>query len=189
MGKIEEAQQILKQMGLPAPQQNEMSALTLLALCGLGPDDSWRDANKDSLGVSKGIMVFMEKHYGKRYAANTRETVRRQVLHQFVQAKLVDYNPDEPDLPTNSPRAHYALTDNALSTIRSYGTPNWKKASKLFVKTHGSLRDKYSKRTSRRPVPVGLPSGKTLELSPGAHNIVQAAVVERFIPRFAQGAQ
>lgn len=122
VGKIEEAKKILNQMGLPKPQQNEMAALTLLALCGLGPNDSWRDAGKKSLGVSKGIMVFIKAHYDKSYAPNTRETVRRQVLHQFLQAKLVDYNPDEPGLPTNSPRAHYALTDNALAAIRTYGT-------------------------------------------------------------------
>lgn len=33
MGKIKEAQIILKALGLPDAQQNEMSALTLLALC------------------------------------------------------------------------------------------------------------------------------------------------------------
>ena len=33
MSKITEAQAILKALGLPAAQQNEMSALTLLALC------------------------------------------------------------------------------------------------------------------------------------------------------------
>jgi hypothetical protein len=44
MAKIEEAQDILKALGLPAQQQNEMSALTLLALCGLRPDDSWKKA-------------------------------------------------------------------------------------------------------------------------------------------------
>ena len=110
MGKMEEAQDILKQLGLPPAQQSEMSALTLLALSGLGPDDAWSKTRRKSLGVSKGIMAFIKNRYGREYAPNTRETVRRQVLHQFVQASLADYNPDAPDLPTNSPRAHYALT-------------------------------------------------------------------------------
>jgi type II restriction enzyme len=189
VSKIEEAQEILKQMGLPSPQQNEMSALTLLALCGLDPHKTWRQATKRSLGVSKGIMAFIEEHYDRKYAPNTRETVRRQVLHQFFQANLVDYNPDIPDLPTTSPRAHYALTDDALSTIRTYGTRGWKRACKLFVKSHGSLRDKYRKKTPRRLVPVRLPDGSIFKLSPGEHNIVQAAVVERFIPRFAPGSR
>ena len=35
MNKIEEAKQILKELGLPLAQQNEISALTLLALCGI----------------------------------------------------------------------------------------------------------------------------------------------------------
>jgi type II restriction enzyme len=189
VGKIDEAQDILQQMGLPTAQQNEMSALTLLALCGLGPNDNWRESGSESLGVSKGIMVFMKGQYGKEYAPNTRETIRRQVLHQFVQANLVDCNPDNLDLSTNSPRAHYALTEDALLTMRTYGTKKWKKACKLFLSDHGSLRDKYGKRGSRRLVPVKMPDGRILELSPGKHNVVQAAVVEKFLPRFAPGSR
>ncbi|MGH9902792.1 MAG: BsuBI/PstI family type II restriction endonuclease, partial [Pyrinomonadaceae bacterium] len=118
MSKVEEAKEVLKSLGLPAPQQNEMSALTLLALCGLGPDDDWKRSRRHSLTVTKGIMAFIEEAYGKRYAPNTRETFRRQVLHQFVQARIADYNPDAPDLPTNSPRAHYALSEAALAVVR-----------------------------------------------------------------------
>jgi hypothetical protein len=107
MSKVEEAKKILKALGIPPAQQNEISALTLLALCGLKPKDSWANASRPSLTVTKGIMAFIAEHYQKAYAPNTRETFRRQVLHQFVQARIVDYNPDEPNLPTNSPRAHY----------------------------------------------------------------------------------
>src|SRR3972149_5041764 len=104
MSKIKGAKSILKGLGLPSAQQNEISCYTLLALCGLRPKDSWQNAKRNSLTVTKGIMGFIEKHYRKRYAPNTRETFRRQVLHQFVQAQVVEYNPDNPDLPTNSPK-------------------------------------------------------------------------------------
>jgi hypothetical protein len=96
MNKSKEAQTILKELGLPKAQQNEMSALTLLALCGIKNADVWKDAQRSSLKVTKGVMAFMTKHYKRHYAPNTRETVRRQVLHQFVQARLADYNPDNP---------------------------------------------------------------------------------------------
>ncbi|MGH9844167.1 MAG: BsuBI/PstI family type II restriction endonuclease, partial [Blastocatellia bacterium] len=86
MTKIEEAQEILKSLGLPRAQQNEMSALTLLALSGLRPEDRWRLAHRHSVSVTKGIMHFIAQEYGRQYAPNTRETFRRQVLHQFVQA-------------------------------------------------------------------------------------------------------
>ena len=42
MNKIAEAQQVIKDLGLPKAQQNKISALTLLALCNLAPNDKWR---------------------------------------------------------------------------------------------------------------------------------------------------
>lgn len=189
MAKTEEAKKILKALGIPPAQQNEISALTLLALCGLKPKDSWSKASRKSMTVTKGIMAFIAKHYKKAYAPNTRETFRRQVLHQFVQGRIVDYNPDDPDLPTNSPRAHYSLTTAALDAIRTYGTARWKIASNQFVSQHGALLEIYRKERTTHLVPVQLPDGRILTLSPGKHNEVQAAVVKQFAPRFAPGAK
>ena len=44
MDRVQQARLILKDLGLPTSQQNEISALTLLALCGVGPKDPWRTA-------------------------------------------------------------------------------------------------------------------------------------------------
>ena len=189
MSKIKDAQKVLKELGLPPAQQNEISSLTLLALCHLGPKDPWKRAKRISLTITKGIMIFVEQNYDRKFAPNTRETFRRQVLHQFMQAGIVDYNPDNPDLPTNSPHAHYALTDAALNTIRAYGTKQWKEASKKFIKSHGSLLEIYSKPRQKKLIPLRLSDGKTLNLSPGKHNKVQAAVVTDFAPRFAPNAR
>ena len=51
MGKIKEAQIILKALGLPDAQQNEMSALTLLALCNMTEKKNWSEATHESMGV------------------------------------------------------------------------------------------------------------------------------------------
>lgn len=77
MDKIQEAQEILRALGLPPAQQNEISALTLLALCGLGPDHPWAKGGRRSLTITKGIMAFVQERYDKTYAPNTRETFRR----------------------------------------------------------------------------------------------------------------
>lgn len=196
LGKIEDAQNILKALGLPVAQQNEISALTLLALVGIGPKDSWTKAKRQRCTVSKtkdgfqlGIMAFIAEKFGKAYAPNTRETVRRQVLHQFVQAKIADYNPYELDLPTNSPRAHYAISEAAFEAICAYKTKNWKVAAAKFISEQGALAVTYAKhRSSGTVVPVQLPDGQAVELSPGAHNAVQKAIIEEFAPRFAPGA-
>ena len=62
MGKISEAQEILKNLGLPIAQQNEMSALTLLALCNIREDDYWKDATRDSKRITKDIMSFVNEN-------------------------------------------------------------------------------------------------------------------------------
>ena len=188
MSKIEEAQAILKELGLPEAQQNEISGYTLLALCNLSEKDKWSKASKQSYGVSKGIMAFISEYYHKDYAPNTRETFRRQVLHQFVQAGIVDYNPDIPNLPVNSPRAHYAISEIALQTMKTYKTRNWKKAVREFKSQIGELKEKYNKERNMFRVPVKLSDGQELLLSPGKHNEVQAAIVEEFASRFAIGS-
>ena len=187
MSKLEEAQEILKALGLPPAKYNEMAALTFLAVCNIKENDSWANATRQSLGVTKGIMTFVNDNYGKSYAPNTRETFRRQVLHQFVQARVVDYNPDKPDLPVNSPNAHYALTKEVLEVVKTYKTKNWDKALKSFIDTVGKLSEVYLKERELNQIPVTLQNGETIKLSAGKHNEVQAAIVEQFAPRFANG--
>lgn len=188
MSKIDDAKEILKQLGLPAAQQNEISAFTLLAICRIKPRDSWSKATRTSLKVSKGIMAFCKDVYKREYAPNTRETFRRQVLHQFVQARIVDYNPDNPSLPVNSPNAHYAITTEALDAVKTFGTKAWKEETERFKSAVGELSKKYLKERKQTLIPVKLSNGKTLKLSAGKHNDVQAAIVQDFAARFAKGS-
>ena len=188
MANVEEAQEILEALGMPLTQRNRMSGMTLIALCGLTPDSPWPVAERRSCTVTKGIMDFLKEHYGAEYAANTRETFRRQVLHQFVQGRIADYNPFDPDLPTNSPHAHYAITKAALKAVQRYGTKQWRAATEDFRRNQGALIERYERERDRHMIPVKLPQGQELSLSPGKHNEVQRAVVEEFAARFAPGA-
>ena len=108
MSKTDQALEIIRSLGLPRQQQNERSALTLLALAGVGPRCRWARTKQPLLRIWD-IMAFMREKYGKDYAANSRETIRRQTVHQFEQARIVDRNPDDPARPTNSGRACPAL--------------------------------------------------------------------------------
>ncbi len=190
MSKITEAQEILKALGLPAAQQNEMSALTLLALCSIKEDMPWADATRTSQRITKEIMAFVNENYkaDAPYAPNTRETFRRQVLHQFIQAGVANYNPDDPTLPVNSPKAHYAITQEALEVAQSYGTKNWDSRTQQFAVEYEILRDRYAAERDMHRIPLVI-EGNEYYLSPGAHNEVQAAVVEEFAPRFAPGGK
>jgi hypothetical protein len=130
-------------------------------------------------------MQFVREHYGKDYAENTRETFRRQVLHQFVQAHIAQYNPYE-ELPTNSPKAHYALHPDIVPVLQAYGTAGWKAKVEGFQEKHGSLSFTYGgHRDTQTTVAIKLRDGKEVQMSPGLHNVVEKAVVELFAPRFA----
>jgi type II restriction enzyme len=184
--KIAQAQAILGALGLPKSQQNQISALTLLALCGIGLNDPWSQARRDRRSVTKGLMDFIRAKYRVTYAPNTRETVRRQVLHQLVLAGVADYNPFEPDLATNSPRAHYAVSEAALDAIKTFGTPQWDSKVAEFLSNRTALIEIFQRRRSKRLIPVRFPGGKLVKLSPGSHNKLQKAVVEQFASRFVE---
>src|SRR3569832_420683 len=86
--RTEEAKAILRDLGLPTAQQNERSALTLLALLDLKPNTPWSEASSPRFGITP-IMKFIAENYGKEYAPNTRETIRRQTVHQLIEAGIL----------------------------------------------------------------------------------------------------
>ncbi len=191
MTKIEQAQKILKELGLPAAQQNEMSALTLLALCGLKKSTPWSDVTRERCGVSNEIMAFINENYRTKqnqYAPNTRETVRRQVLHQFMQAGIVLYNPDEPKLAVNSPRAHYRLSPEVLEVIKVFGTEEWADKLQAFKENVGVLVERYAKEREMEKIPLVI-NGDEFLMSPGLHNEIQVKVINEFAQRFVPGGK
>jgi len=105
---VAEAQELLGLLGFDRERQNVRSAHTLLALLQLGPQDQWGDAKNPLLGT-RAIMDWIRDEFGVDYKPNTRETIRRQTLHQFVAAGLLEENPDDPSRPVNSPRWCYRV--------------------------------------------------------------------------------
>ena len=124
MSKIEEAQDILRQLGLPERQQNELSALVLLALADLSESEDWSEASKQR-GTVPRILNFIKDAYGKEYPENTRHIFRRRLLHHFLPARIVDRNPYAPHTVPLSQWTHYGLTDEVLELLRLYQKGGW----------------------------------------------------------------
>lgn len=181
--KIKEALAILNDLDLPKQQQNERSALTLLSLLGLMPDSKWEDAYNPLMGITP-MMDFFEEHYGKKYAPNTRETVRRQTVHQFLQAALIVANPDKPLRPTNSPKAVYQIEPSVLKLLRDFGKPEWKGYLKKYLETVNTLKKLYAQERDMRRLPVVLAKGKKIKLSPGGQNVLVKKIIDDFCPLF-----
>lgn len=186
--RIDEALAILKMLGLPRPQQNDRSALTLLALLDLKPEDDWADASAPLMGITP-VMDFCRNYYGKNYAPNTRETFRRQTMHQFVDAGLVIPNPDKPDRPVNSPKWVYQIEPAALQLFQQFGQENWEAALAHYLKKQKTLSEKYAQEREMRLIPLVINQEQDILLSPGAHSQLIKAIIEEFGPRFAPGSQ
>ena len=183
MTKMDDAISILKALGLPKGQQNERSALTLLALLDLKEGMPWMESRERNIRIHE-ILLFIKEHYNKQYAENTRETIRRQSIHQFEQAGIVIRNPDDLSRPTNSPNTVYSITKEALNAIRKYGSNEWSAELDIFFSVKGRLIDRYSKRKRNHQISFNLSDGSPIRLSPGKHNQLQADVISEFIPRF-----
>jgi adenine-specific DNA-methyltransferase len=182
--RIEEALAILKNISAPREQQNERSALCLLALADIRPETPWNQATAPRRGITE-MMDWFRDHYGKQYAPNTRETVRRQTMHQFVQMGIVVENPDRPDRPINSPKWCYQLYQQALSLLKSYGSEQWEEARRNYVVSVTNLLQARNRNIPM--IPVSLPDGQAIELSSGGQNILIKDILESFCPRFTPG--
>ncbi len=181
---LKAARQILVSLGLPRAQQNDRSALCLLALLNLTPGKPWSDAENPLIGITP-IMEWAREHYKREYAPNTRETIRRQTMHQFCQAGIAVYNPDQPDRAVNSPKAVYQIESNALTLVRTFGSPAWHNALFEYLEKSGTLAARYAMEREQTRIPVQISPGQTVTLTPGEHSDLIRAIIEEFAPRFA----
>lgn len=186
--KIDQALEIITALGMPQAQQNERSALTFLALANLHPESNWNNIERPMIGVTP-IMDWCRDVYGKEYAPNTRETFRRQTLHQFFDGGLCLYNPDKLDRPVNSPKACYQFTTELFDVLQKYGTDNWEPVLDNWLKNRGTLAAQYAMERKMQMIPLTLDDGSEIKLSPGIHSQLIRDIVTEFGPRFAPGSE
>jgi type II restriction enzyme len=186
--RVESARFILGALGFDQERTNERSARVFLALLRLRPEDNWSDASDPKLGT-RAIMDWIRDYHGVDYAANTRETIRRFTLHQFVDAGLIVQNPGRPDRPVNSPNWCYQVSPRALEVIRSYDTDQFHPLCERYLADVPGLKTQYDAARRLARIPVTLPDGRPVSLSPGGQNILLKRMIEDFCSYFTPGGQ
>ena len=167
-------------------QRNETAAYTLLALLDLQSDVPWADAQAPLRGITP-VIDFVAESYGVRYAPNTRETIRDDAVKFFVEEGLLLRNPDDPNRPTNSGKTVYQIEPTALALLRKVGTLDWAPALLQYLVSRESLKHEIARKRHLARVPVTLPDGSKVALSPGGQNPLIKAIIEHFCPTFAPG--
>lgn len=184
--RLAEAIAALTALQFSPKQRNETAAYTLLALLDLQPEAAWADAQAPLRGITP-IIEFIATTYGNRYAPNTRETIRDDAVKFFVEAGLLLRNPDDPRRPTNSGKTVYQVEPTGLALLRKFGTSQWAAALTRYLASRAILKDEIARKRNLARVPVTLPDGSKVALSPGGQNPLIKAIIERFCPAFAPG--
>lgn len=183
MPKLDEARNFLACIGMPKAQQADICALSVLAMARIKPDDDWNNATNDWIRIHD-IIAFSNQNYGTTYAENSRETFRKQAMHNFRTAALIEDNGKD----TNSPNYRYRITDEALTVLKAWESDNAETQLNNFLANHERLVDIYASKKKMTMMPVMI-NGSDFNFSSGKHNKLQKAIIEEFAPRFAPGSE
>lgn len=184
--KVEEAIQALRELGFGARQSNETAGYTLLALLGLQPFELWSSSINPLRGITP-IINFVSEVYGVSYAPNSREQIRDEAVKHFAEAGLLIKNPDDPSRATTSAKTVYQVELHALELLRSFGSLDWQSNLKVYLKSREGVLKELARERNLNRIPVTLPSGQTVTLSPGGQNPLIKKVIEEFCARFVPG--
>lgn len=183
MDKLNIIKDLLAKIDMPDSQQSPLCCYTLLALADLKKKTSWRNAKNEWKRIHD-IILFISQNFNKTYAENSRETIRKQALHHFRTAALIEDN----GKATNSPNYRYRLTPEFLKVICSLDDDSTISEDNLelkkFIGEHESLSSIYASKKQIQKMPVKI-NNIDFSLSPGDHNKLQKAIIEEFAPRFA----
>ncbi len=186
--RINEALDVLRQLGMPNGQLNDRTAICLLALLNLPETTSWNNAGNPMLGI-RAILDFAREKLDHNYAENSRESVRKYSVKQLVAAGVLLHNPDKPDRAVNSSDNCYQVEANALALLRKVGTKEWKKALLTYLETNQTLAEQFARHRDMQRIPVVINHGLNIKLSAGKHSDLIRAIIEEFVPRFVPGGE
>jgi hypothetical protein len=186
--RINEALDVLRQLGMPNGQLNDRTAICLLALLNLPETTSWNNAGNPMLGI-RAILDFAREKLDHNYAENSRESVRKYSVKQLVAAGVLLHNPDKPDRAVNSSDNCYQVEANALALLRKVGTKEWKKALLTYLETNQTLAEQFARHRDMQRIPVVINHGLNIKLSAGKHSDLIRAIIEKFVPRFVPGGE
>lgn len=168
---------------MPERQQADLCCYVLLAMADVKEDDDWNAATNEWIRIHD-IIQFVGAYYGVSYAENSRETFRKQALHHFRTAALIEDNRKA----TNSPNYRYRLTAETLEMVRNIGGHKADSAIKRFITYHERLIEIYASKKEMTKMPVKI-NNQEFTFSAGKHNELQKAIIEEFAPRFAPNSE
>jgi hypothetical protein len=191
---IEQALDILYSLGVPfenlTPRRLERMGLAFLAVADIKTKDNWRsakDQNDDHSLSTREIITEINRSFHESISSGSYDDIRRKDLKLPVLAGIIIRS--KPSSARNDPTRRYTLNPEYSQFIRSYGNLSWDQEIQSFMSTKRTLAEELSSSRTLHTIPVTIPSGRTLEFSPGEHNELIKAIIESFLPAYGYGAE
>lgn len=166
--------------------------MCFLAVADVRKSADWRNAKAHDgkrAPKSREIITYLNQHFGENISSGSYDDIRRKHLLFPVTAGIVLRSANDPNAARNSPTRGYALDPSHAAIIKTFGSTEWEADLEDFLSNRETLADQLAKTRSLEQVPVTLPGGLQLSLSPGAHNKLHKAIVEKFLPRYGHEAE
>jgi len=192
--RLNEAVEILSSVGIPieGKTQRQMERMAMCFLAVAGVTDSWKAAkgldNQRHL-KSREIINFINDNFEENISSGSYDDIRRKDLKLLVLANLIVNSGDNPSAATNDPTRGYSLHSDFTRLVRVFKTRTWNKSLAQYLQNRESLSETLARQRELSKMPVILPDGASVELSPGAHNVLQKNIIEDFLPRFGKGCR
>lgn len=184
---------IFNDVGVPVSgtdRQLERMSKACLAVGKITNSFSQAQSSKDNTwSKTREIITFENNNYGENISSGSYDDIRRKDLKLLVDAGIVVNSSSQKNQATNNPSRAYALNPAFVDLIKKFNKPEWEESIKNYLKILPSLKNQLERNRTLNIVPVVLPGGEEIVLSYGAHNNLQKAIIEEFLPRFGFGAQ
>jgi DNA (cytosine-5)-methyltransferase 1 len=193
---INEALLILSQLGIPLdglkPRELEKMAMAFLAVADVRRSSDWPKARvrtaKETL-KSRDVIDFINAHFDEEISRGSYDDIRRKDLKMPVVAGIIIASANKPNAARNDPTRGYSLSPEFAEIIARFPQPTWLDEVEEFMSDRPTLAERLEAARKLNTIAITLPSGSTLEFSPGEHNLLQKAILEQFLPRYGYGSQ
>ncbi len=148
-----------------------------------------KSANDGCFLTTREIIAYENNCYGENISSGSYDDIRRKDLQLLVEAQIVLNSSSFDSQATNNPTRGYALNPIFAELLESYGTERWSEELETYKNKVRLLNEELERKRNLEKIPVKLPSGISILLSAGEHNILQKNIVESFLPRFGMGAE
>ena len=166
--------------------------MAFLAVADVKRSADWSKARvrvgKETL-KSRDIIAYLNQHFGESISMGSYDDIRRKDLKLPVVAGIIIASANKPNAARNDPTRGYSLSPEYVELIRRFGQPDWAEVIEEFMEDRPALADRLDAARQLEIVPINLPDGRTIQFSPGTHNMLQKAIIEQFLPRYGHGAE